>query len=243
MDQENLKSIYIGETNKLGVISKYTDYTKILIIGDNIGGIPFDNVENIKYSDTIRYVFFYRLLTEINDNTLIILNNILRSDNRHCLEYNCIRRYCIQTNKVVVFNYYPIKSKKEDFMILYDMIQPNPFWKEQYRYITNFKNVIIGNIEFNVNIIDNIKVTTKQYEDYQLLKEQEILNIKKDPYIVPRRLLKHVDKVRGKSDKLDKIKPVMNIVVTDLKVDKYYLDKLEKFKEELDEVRENLSNR
>lgn len=121
-------------------------------------------------------------------------------------------------------------------MILYDMIQNNPFLKEQYKYITHFENVTIGNIEFDVKKT-NITLPVASVKEYEKEKESIIEQVKKDPDIIPRRLLKFSEKQKPKGyDKLDKIKPKMNVVVSQLKVDQYYYGELMKFKKELENV-------
>ena len=68
-------------------------------------------------------------------------------------------------------------------------------------------------------------------------KENIIKQVKKDPDIIPRRLLKFSESQKPKGyDRLDKIKPQMRVVVSQLKVDKYYYNELLKFRKELENV-------
>lgn len=237
--------IHIGECDKNKIILDYIqdkEITKIFVIGDELNIDTDIEVETIKFSDTIMYVFYYRLLQEINKNSLVILNQCLRKQNRYDLTYNCIRKYVIQTEYRLIFNYYPLIKSEEDFMILYDMITPNPFLKEQYKYITIFEGVKVYDIKFEVTKTE-IEFGNDVIGKYEKEKEIIISQVKKDPDIIPRRLLKWSEKQHGKGfDSMNKIKPHMNVCVSNLKVDKYYYNELLKFKEELENVREKIQH-
>lgn len=230
--------IYIGECDKTKIVNEYISGNKIdkvYIIGDDIS-IDFENKETIKFSDTIMYKYFYRLLQEINKDSLIVLNECLKKQNRYDLTYNCIRRYMLQTDHRIIFNYFPIIKAQEDFMILYDMLQNNPFLKESYKYITEFENVEIGNVVFDVNKTD-VVLPNECEAEYEREKENLIGKVNKDPDIIPRGLLRFSEKKKPKNyDSLAKIKPVMNVAVSQLKVDAYYYNELLNFRKELTDV-------
>jgi hypothetical protein len=76
--------------------------------------------ETVEWADIIRYEFFYRLLREIDDETLVVVNECLQTQNRYDLTYNCIRHYLQKTKHQIVFQYAPLIDSKEDFMILFD---------------------------------------------------------------------------------------------------------------------------
>ena len=85
--------IYIGEHDKTAIVNKYiadNAVEKVYIIGDDLD-VDFENKEHIKFSDTIMYKYFYRLLQEINGKSLIVLNECLKKQNRYDLTYNCIK--------------------------------------------------------------------------------------------------------------------------------------------------------
>ena len=233
-----MKKIYIGEFDKAKIINEYISNNKIdkvYIIGDDIS-IDFENKENIKFSDTIMYKYFYRLLQEINKDSLIVLNECLKKQNRYDLTYNCIRRYMLQTDHRLIFNYFPIIKEQEDFMILYDMLQNNPFLKEPYKYITEFENVEVGKVVFEVNKTD-VVLPDECETEYESEKENLIGKVNKDPDIIPRGLLRFSEKKKPKNyDSLAKIKPVMNVAVSQLKVDTYYYNELLNFRKELTDV-------
>lgn len=242
--------IFIGDVDKIGIIKNYisnNSIKKIFVIGDALD-LDELNVEYecVKFSDTIMYVYFYRLLQEVNGDSLIVLNECLRKQNRYDLTYNCIKRYVIQTKHRLVFNYYPIIKEEKDFMILYDMLMDNPFLKEKYEYVTKFENVTIGNVEFSVHKTD-ITIDAKYVEQYAEKKEEIIGQVKKDANIIPRRLLKFSESVNKKYikkfDSMSKIKHHMNVVVNQTGVDKYYYNELVKFGKELDNVIKRIQGR
>jgi len=76
--------------------------------------------EIVEWADIIEYRFYYRLLREIDQSTLIVINECLRTQNRHELAYNCIPLFLQQTGHQVVFQYLPLIESPEDFMILFD---------------------------------------------------------------------------------------------------------------------------
>lgn len=230
--------IFIGSHDREGIINEYirnNDIEKVFVIGEDLN-VEFENKEHIKFPDTIMYVYFYRLMQEINKRSLIVLNECLRKKNRYDLTYNCIRRYCLQTSNILIFNYFPIIEKQEDFMILYDMIQNNPFLKEPYKYMTTFENVKVCDCKLNL-CVHKCEVGEDIVKQYEIEKEKIISQVNKDPDIIPRRLLKYSEKHKPKGyDSLKKIKPDMNIMVSNLKVDAYYYGEILKFEEELKSV-------
>ncbi len=235
--------IHIGECDKNRIVLDYIknkEIDKIFVIGDELNIDTDIEVEIIPFSKCFWFIYYYRLPNEINKKSLIILNESLRKQNRYDLSYNCIRKYVIQTEYRLIFNYYPIIKKREDIMILYDMITPNPFLKEQYKYMNKLGGIFLHKIEFEINKTD-IEFDEDIIQEYELKKEEIIGQVKSDPDIIPRRLLKFSEKKHGKGyDSLSKIKPHMNVCVSNLKVDKYYYNELLKFGEELNNVREKI---
>lgn len=241
--------LYIGEHNKTIIIKEYYDNNKIdkvYVFGVNDIAWSFLNISNyeiIKFTDLQKYVYFYRLLQEITSNSLIVVNDCLKRDSRRDLTYNCIRKYIVKTKHRIVFNYFPIKTKKEDIMILYDFISEQASITDEYKYITKFNNIYYNNISFKHTIVDTIDLSNIEKE-YNSLKLKEIANINKDYNTVPRRLLKYVEnykiKLGYKFDSLANVKNNMKIVLSNLKVDQYYYNKLLSFEKELLSVIEKI---
>ena len=76
--------------------------------------------EVVAWSDVIRYVFFYRLLQEIDGDTLIVVYECLRTQDRHDLTFNCIRHYLNRTQHRLIFQRLPIVDTIDDVMTLID---------------------------------------------------------------------------------------------------------------------------
>jgi len=81
-------------------------------------GVPTDHVE---WAEIIEYRHYYRLLQEIDRQTLLVVNECLRTQNRHELTYNCLRLFLQQTDHRVIFQYLPLVDTWEDFAVLFDL--------------------------------------------------------------------------------------------------------------------------
>lgn len=213
------KKVFVGSYDKQSIIADIP-HRNTFIVGDPIDGV---DGECISYTDSIMYKYYFKWLAEIHEDSLLILNNVLKSTVRTCLEYNCIRHYCAQAGNVLVFNDLPILNSKQDFLILYDFIQPDPFWKEDE--IGKLHDVDM-NFCFEL-LVDDIKTTDKDKATYEAIKTKAATEVKKDPNIIPRRLLKFAEGLKSKGyDKLTDFKPRMRICVSDLKVDQYFYREL-----------------
>ena len=60
-------------------------------------------IEYVEYADIIMYKYFYRLLEEIDDKKLIIVDGCMRTQNRSELTYNCVHHYLNQTPHKIIF--------------------------------------------------------------------------------------------------------------------------------------------
>lgn len=213
---------------------------KIYVVGEEIPSINAE--ETIAFKDAILYKYYYKWLSELNNDCCLILNNVLKKRQRNCLEYNCIRYYCKQAGEVIVFSDFPIIESQDDFLILYDMIQTDPFRKEKFENIDTFENVFFN---LNISVIKtDITLEEKLVKKYKELKEKTIKEVKKDPDIIPRRLLKFSEKCNsryGEFDKLTELKTKMNVGVNQLKVDQYFYSELIRKVEEINGIREKIS--
>src|SRR3990167_1032523 len=112
--------IYIGysDSDKRAAIAQYQaahGITKTVVISADEFPLPISDTDQIKYSDTIMYVTFYRLLQEIDSKTLIVINECLRTQNRYELTYNCIRNFLNQTTHQLIFQLLPQIDTADDF--------------------------------------------------------------------------------------------------------------------------------
>src|SRR5262245_14995935 len=117
--------IFLGysDAEKRAEIERYQaahGITQTVVISADDFPLPIPNTDQMKYSDAIRYVFFYPLLQTIDSHTLIVLNECLRTRNRHDLTYNCIRNYLNLTTHQLIFQLLPQIDTADDLMILFD---------------------------------------------------------------------------------------------------------------------------
>lgn len=236
--------IYIGECDKAAVIAAYLSANglkKVAVVGDPLE-LPAGVTENrVSYQDSIMYKYFYKMLQFVGTDTLFVWNDAYVSRNRYMLNYNCIRRYAQQTPHRLIFQRLPIREKAEDFMTLWDMIQPNPFLKEAYADIDHFTDVDFSGFALPEITVEQVEVTPDQVAKYQAVKAAAIEAVKKDPAIIPRRCLKFAEtlacRVKGRVyDSKAEIKPVMLVSLTPLPVDKYFLEKLKNTQKEIENV-------
>lgn len=106
------------------------DIRKVVVISADAFPLPIPGTDQVTYSDVIMYVTFYRLLQEIDDHTLIVINECLCTQNRYDLTYNCIRNFLNQTTHQLIFQQLPQIDTREDFMILFDFATRSR-WKRQ----------------------------------------------------------------------------------------------------------------
>lgn len=246
-----MKAIFLGEQNPKAIVEDYlknNQIERVFIIGDKIDLDPSVRVDHITYTETILYKFYYPWLKNITSNCLVVWNNAMRTRNRHDLHYNCIRQYMQQAEHRIIFEYFPIKEKEEEFMILWDMTLNNPFLKEAYAECDFSQGEIhLGDIRFDVRKTF-VELDKEELVAYAAEKERIVGEVKKDPNIVPRRLLKWVEalaskKTGGKYDTKKNIKPVMNVVVTNTGVDAYYMGRLSYYRKALNNVCKKIQRR
>ena len=167
--------------------------------------IPVD-VEYIEYEDIEKYKFFYRLLEEIDDNKLIIIDELMRTQNRHELIYNCAHHYLNQTPHRIIFEYFPIIEDKEDFMILLNFEDKTRFHGKSFDYLyLQTEDIIMYPRKIKLNII-NIDTTDAEKDKYEKYKEKLFDNLgNKHPDTIPRNLQILAGDFKKKAIEHDKI--------------------------------------
>lgn len=149
----------------------------------------FYNHEVIEYADIIMYKYFYRLLQEINNTTLVVINECLRTQNRYDLTYNCIRNFLNQTPHKLIFQYLPIIDDMQDFMILFDF-DTRSRWKRE-RFDIDLLEHCKLEVDPHLVMLNQVVAQTddKLKADYQKEKARLINAIGiKDPHTIPRNL-------------------------------------------------------
>lgn len=168
--------------------------------------LPGYNVEYIEWSDIIMYKFFYRLLEEIHGDTLIVVDELMRTQNRSDLTYNCAHHYLNQTPHKIIFEYFPIIEQKEDFMILLNFENKDKYKGKGFQY-EFLKEEDIKMISRNVELeVIDVETTAKEIELYEKKKENLFANLgNKDPDIIPRNLQLLAGDFKKKAIEPDKI--------------------------------------
>lgn len=165
---------------------------KVVALSPKRFRVPFENtspVEHIEYAEIIQYKHFYRLLQTIDHSTLVVVNECLRTQNRHDLTYNCIRHFLNQTKHQIVFQYLPIIGDASDFMTLVDFDTRSKWKREKFRP-DMLEESDIGGHNRAPNIAP-ISITTDERtkKAYEKEKRKLIDGIGlKDPHTIPRNL-------------------------------------------------------
>jgi hypothetical protein len=181
-------------TEKEGVVQAYCEARNIshvvIISPDGCDVLSVDEADQVEYSDTIEYATFYRLLEQINNDTLVVVNECLRTQNRYDLTYNCIRNFLNQTTHQIIFNTFPQIDDKEDFMILFDFDTQSRWKRRKFDINLIMDNVDISvkpfSLEFHPVYVPTSDKTKKAYRS-----KRESLFSKlgaKDPHTLPRNL-------------------------------------------------------
>jgi hypothetical protein len=145
--------------------------------------------EVVAWADVIRYVFFYRLLQEIDGDTLVVVYECLRTQDRHDLTFNCVRHYLNRTQHRLIFQRLPIIDTIDDVMTLVDFDTDSRWKREPPRA------EILRNVEWDVrectirfDAID-VETTAKERDAYAKQKRTLIDGIGLgDPHTIPRNL-------------------------------------------------------
>jgi len=197
----------LSSIDKQHVIERYLstyDINKVYVLYCDDFKTTFDfgghDHEYVTYEDIIEYPYFYRLLEEIDERSLIIVDECMRTQNRSELTYNCAHHYLRLTDHKIIFEFFPIIEKKEDFLILLDFLN-----KDKYRgkgFDWQFLKAENIAIKHNPIILEKIDcpVTDKQRASYVKKREKLFaeLGSRTDPDTIPRNLHVHVGNYKKK---------------------------------------------
>lgn len=187
--------IYIGyaDDEKCNLIAGYIQrhgIERTVVISSRAEGLPIPEADQVQYRDVIMYVTFYRLLQEVTPQTLIVLDECLRTQNRYDLAYNCIRNFLNLTEHQLVFQYLPQIDTCEDFMVLFDF-DTRSRWKRQPFNPELIKRESQVVIHAQTLSFQQIGVETSPQTRMRYITERERLfqNLgQKDPHTLPRTL-------------------------------------------------------
>ena len=169
-------------------------------LGPKEFAFALDGAEWIDWPEIIQYRFYYRLLQEIDKSALIIVNECLRTQNRHDLTYNCIRNFLNQTTHQIVFQRLPLLDTFDDFMVLFDFDTRSRWKREMWR--PEFRREIELTVAPQPLSIHRISVTTDTAtrDAYQREKRRLIDGIGlRDPHTIPRNLHLFAGKAKARA--------------------------------------------
>jgi hypothetical protein len=186
-EEHEIKKVYVLSPARFAPSWAAEHMTDPATQGDGRGGLYLD------WPNLIQYRYYYRLLQEIDGSTLVVVNECLRTQNRHDLTYNCIRNYLNQTPHVLVFQYLPIIDTIEDFMVLLDFATQSRWKREAFRQdLLGEAKVHVAHASLSIEPV-RVPVDDKTRAAYAKEKVDLLADMRsdpdKDPHQIPRNLL------------------------------------------------------
>jgi len=187
--------IFIGmeDGQKQVEIARYQNehgIEKTVVISADSFPLDVPGADPVKYSDVIMYVTFYRLLQEITPRTLVVLNEVLRTQNRYDLSYNCIRNFLNLTTHQLIFQRLPQIDTRDDFMILFDF-DTRSRWKRRpfdAGLIASEARVVVNPLLISFERID-VPTSERTRAHYEAERARMFGELgKRDPHTLPRNL-------------------------------------------------------
>jgi hypothetical protein len=195
--------IFLGSSieEKKQAIAKYCSehgISKVKIFSPKKFDFEYE-AEHIEYADIIRYIFFYRMIQEIDGDTLVVINECLRTQNRHELTYNCLRNFLNQTKHQLIFQYLPLIDTFDDFMTLFDFDTRSQWKRDKWSpKLLSEIDIRVSPIALDIEVLpvetdENVKKAYAK-EKTKLIEEIGL----KDPHTIPRNLYLMSGKARLK---------------------------------------------
>lgn len=172
------------------------DGRRVFIV-DGRGPDASEGSDTISFEDTIRYKHFYRWLREIDESSVLVLDEPLRTTTRSSLHYNCIRHYAAQAGTTVVFAYLPMIESAEDFMILFDFATRSR-WRRSTLAEAPLDEVDLVVHERSLELRARMVPIDAKLEAKLAKKKREIIDGigQADPHTIPRRLYLETGRAR-----------------------------------------------
>jgi hypothetical protein len=168
-------------------------------------------IEYVEYAQIIKYKVFYRLLEEIGEHSLIVVDECMRTQKRSELTYNCAHKYLKQTPHRIVFEFFPIIEQKDDFMILMDFNTPLKYHGRGFDYAM-LKDEDIEMKPFRIRYSTvSLPATAEERERYEAKKKALFAELgNKDPDTVPRTLQLLAGDIKARAVEPDKLYAARN---------------------------------
>jgi len=199
--------IFIGleHSEKQKKLSEYlqnNNIRKVFIISTEKNEYDTGNVEKeqLDWSDVIMYKYFYRLLEEIDPKCLVVIDEMLRTQNRSELTYNCAHHYLNQTPHRLIFEYFPFIEQKDDFAILLDFQDKSKYRGKKFEWgMLKEQDIRVKKAEMKFEILP-VPISVGEKEEY--LQKKEVLFAElgnKNPDTIPRNLHVFVGKYKKRN--------------------------------------------
>lgn len=125
-------------------------------------------VEYINWSEIIMYRTYWPLLSNIDKNSLIIVDELMKLgfEKRSDLTYNCLHHYLAPTTHRIIFEFTPVIDNENDIMIAFAMDDI------RFKAKNKFSVAYLDYIDFDCiprplpMEITEVSVTSKQEQDY-----------------------------------------------------------------------------
>ena len=145
--------------------------------------------EQYSWDDAIMYRVFYPLLERIGENTLVVVNEMMRTRDRNSLTYNCMHHYLNQTKHRIVFEWFPLIEGREDMLILLDYDHPNKYKGRGFDPAMLAESSIKGYRRVPPLIVHLVYADEEIQKRYEAEKEKLFAGLGNgDPDVIPRRL-------------------------------------------------------
>lgn len=172
-------------------ICHHRDIERVIVLGPSEFDFEFATlpVEYVDYPQIYTHVVFHRLMQEINNQTLLVINECLRTRNRYDLTYNVIRQYLNLTTHQIVFQRLPIIADRQDFMTLLDWDTRSRWKREAFRPELLREAHIVAQPEYLRFEVEQVAAPDKLHDAYAKKRTNLFASIGAgDPDKIPRQL-------------------------------------------------------
>lgn len=216
--------IYLGIINEVEEINNYVNENKIDKVYVLGSGLNVKNAINISRPDIVQYDNYNMLRSQVKEQDLIVINNILSSSKRTDLTYNCIRQYVVQTRHRMIFQKYPFNNTEKDLAVLYDFLQNNPFNTIPWEDIDIWPFIEKCELPELTMKIEKITLPEDKVRKYEKEKEKIFSSLKGSLSVLPKQCLRASQKLNPLGDDKSIFNPNGHYYETQLGVDKYFCD-------------------
>lgn len=148
----------------------------------------------IPWPEHIEYIYYYKVIQQADEHTLLVLNEVLRGQNRNMLNFNCARTFMRYLKHQIVFQYLPLIDSFDDTMTLVDFVTGSKWWQKKTPEPEMFGEFPLRIEPVDVEIVPvPVATSDKVRAAYDREKAKLIAEVRgdpsKDPHVLPRNLL------------------------------------------------------